>query len=161
MLLPRRPDRASYQLASTFWKGPESEAPDVRFGSAEIGYFRLMSALPPKADMDQWDCDVRFVPKADILHCRRRHWITSSAVAIKDWSKLAKKLRSSDRFNSSTQSAAEGHEPLGQLVHSVAVSRHGLSFPVAHGTDTADRVKRRLVLLQRRSNAIDDRAVKL
>jgi hypothetical protein len=25
-----------------------------------------MSALPPKADMDQSGCDVRFVPKADI-----------------------------------------------------------------------------------------------
>jgi hypothetical protein len=25
-----------------------------------------MSALPPKADMDQHDRDVRFVPKADI-----------------------------------------------------------------------------------------------
>src|SRR6516165_10395634 len=28
-----------------------------------------MSALPPKADMDQSGCDVRFVPKADILRC--------------------------------------------------------------------------------------------
>ena len=26
-----------------------------------------MSALPPKADMDQYGCNVRFVPKADIL----------------------------------------------------------------------------------------------
>jgi len=26
----------------------------------------LMSALPPKADMDQQSCDVRFVPKADM-----------------------------------------------------------------------------------------------
>ena len=26
---------------------------------------RAMSALPPKADMDQSGCDVRFVPKAD------------------------------------------------------------------------------------------------
>jgi hypothetical protein len=25
-----------------------------------------MSALPPKGDMDQHRCDVRFVPKADI-----------------------------------------------------------------------------------------------
>ena len=25
-----------------------------------------MSALPPKADMDQSDCDVRFVPKAEL-----------------------------------------------------------------------------------------------
>ena len=28
---------------------------------------RAMSALPPKADMDQYGRDVRFVPKADIL----------------------------------------------------------------------------------------------
>ena len=27
-----------------------------------------MSALPPKADMDQHGRDVRFVPKADIAH---------------------------------------------------------------------------------------------
>src|SRR5262249_48084263 len=31
---------------------------------------RPMSALPPKADMDQRGCDVRFVPKADIRHGR-------------------------------------------------------------------------------------------
>src|SRR6516165_75650 len=31
-----------------------------------LGDFRLMSALPPKADMDHQGCDVRFVPKADI-----------------------------------------------------------------------------------------------
>ena len=29
---------------------------------------RVMSALPPKADMDQQGRDVRFVPKADIMH---------------------------------------------------------------------------------------------
>ena len=28
-----------------------------------------MSALPPKADMDQSGCDVRFVPDSDIPHC--------------------------------------------------------------------------------------------
>jgi len=39
-----------------------------------------MSALPPKTDMDQHGCDVRFVPKADILHRgKRRHSIDSSA----------------------------------------------------------------------------------
>ena len=31
-----------------------------------LGMVRLMSALPPKADMDHDGCDVRFVPKADI-----------------------------------------------------------------------------------------------
>jgi hypothetical protein len=42
-----------------------------------------MSALPPKVDMDQHDCDVRFVPKAGILHCstERGYSITSSARA--------------------------------------------------------------------------------
>jgi hypothetical protein len=30
----------------------------------EVGL--AMSALPPKADMDQHGCDVRFVPKADV-----------------------------------------------------------------------------------------------
>jgi hypothetical protein len=30
-----------------------------------FGIFRLMSALPPKADINERDRDVRFVPKAD------------------------------------------------------------------------------------------------
>jgi hypothetical protein len=30
-----------------------------------------MSALPPKADIAERDCHVRFVPKADILQCIR------------------------------------------------------------------------------------------
>jgi hypothetical protein len=40
----------------------------------------VMSALPPKADIDERDCHVRFVPKADILHCgiQCRYSITSS-----------------------------------------------------------------------------------
>ena len=44
---------------------------------------RVMSAIPPKADIGTQSCDVRFVPKADILHCsiERRYSITSSAVA--------------------------------------------------------------------------------
>jgi hypothetical protein len=43
---------------------------------------RVMSALPPKADIAESDCHVRFVPKADILRCgrERRYSITSSAV---------------------------------------------------------------------------------
>jgi hypothetical protein len=42
---------------------------------------RLMSALPPKADIGTQPRNVRFVPKADILHCgkERRYSITSSA----------------------------------------------------------------------------------
>ena len=41
----------------------------------------LMSALPPKADIGTQSWNVRFVPKADILHCSRelRYSITSSA----------------------------------------------------------------------------------
>jgi hypothetical protein len=31
-------------------------------------HVRVMSALPPKADMDQHGRDVRFVPKADIVN---------------------------------------------------------------------------------------------
>jgi len=40
-----------------------------------------MSALPPKADIAEHRREVRFVPKADILHCgkKRRYSITSSA----------------------------------------------------------------------------------
>jgi hypothetical protein len=30
---------------------------------------RAMSALPPKADIQRHDWNVRFVPKADITHC--------------------------------------------------------------------------------------------
>jgi hypothetical protein len=41
-----------------------------------------MSALPPKADIGTQYCDVRFVPKADILHCGGDCYsITSSATA--------------------------------------------------------------------------------
>src|SRR6516165_678441 len=42
-----------------------------------------MSALALKADIAERGCDVRFVPKADILHCgkERRYSITSSALA--------------------------------------------------------------------------------
>ena len=44
---------------------------------------RLMSALPPKADIDGNDGNVRFVPKADILRCGKQdaYSITSSARA--------------------------------------------------------------------------------
>jgi hypothetical protein len=34
-------------------------------------HIRVMSALPPKADIRQSDWNVRFVPKADIPHCGR------------------------------------------------------------------------------------------
>jgi hypothetical protein len=34
---------------------------------------QLMSALPPKADMDQRGSDVRFVPKADIRGANAFH----------------------------------------------------------------------------------------
>jgi hypothetical protein len=33
---------------------------------------RRMSALPPKADIGTQSWNVRFVPKADILHCNRK-----------------------------------------------------------------------------------------
>src|SRR5262249_11952941 len=51
---------------------PKRNRNNVRFGSkADIRGVRAMSALPPKADMDQSGCDVRFVPKADIGHLIR------------------------------------------------------------------------------------------
>src|SRR5215469_3636579 len=54
---------------------------------------RSMSALPPIADIETPSCDVRFVPKADILRCgkERRYSITSSASV----SRLGGILRSS------------------------------------------------------------------
>ena len=48
-----------------------------------LKYVRLMSALPPKADVDRHRCDVRFVPKADfplilfdqfVGAAEQRHW---------------------------------------------------------------------------------------
>jgi hypothetical protein len=36
-----------------------------------LGHVRAMSALPPKADMDQHAHDVRFVPKADMAVATR------------------------------------------------------------------------------------------
>jgi len=37
-----------------------------------------MSALPPKADMDQPGCDVRFVPKADIGVAAGKHHLSAA-----------------------------------------------------------------------------------
>jgi hypothetical protein len=39
-----------------------------------------MSALPPKADIDWYSLNVRFVPKTDILRCGKE-WMRS----ISDW----------------------------------------------------------------------------
>ena len=36
------------------------------------GHVRVTSALPPKADIGSQPCDVRFVPKADILRCGKK-----------------------------------------------------------------------------------------
>jgi len=41
-------------------------------------HVHVMSALPPKADMDQSGCDVRFVPKADIRPGQMDLWIKAS-----------------------------------------------------------------------------------
>src|SRR6516165_10212314 len=48
-------------------------------------HLQPMSALPPKADIGQCDCDVRIVPKADILRRSEecRYSITSSAATSK------------------------------------------------------------------------------
>src|SRR5215469_6452445 len=51
-----------------------------------LEHVRVMSALPPKADIAERECHVRFVPKADILRCGRdwRYSITSSAATSID-----------------------------------------------------------------------------
>src|SRR5215472_14421958 len=40
--------------------------------TATLRCFQSMSALPPKADIDSANRDVRFVPKADILRAENR-----------------------------------------------------------------------------------------
>ena len=49
--------------------------PDCRRGAfGHKGTFSeviAMSALPPKADIAERECHVRFVPKADILRCSK------------------------------------------------------------------------------------------
>ena len=37
-----------------------------------LRHFQLMSALPPKADIESQPWNVRFVPKADITQCSNR-----------------------------------------------------------------------------------------
>jgi hypothetical protein len=51
-----------------------------------FGPRNTMSALPPKADIVECDCHVRFVPKADILRCGKecRYSNISSAAASSD-----------------------------------------------------------------------------
>src|SRR5262249_60127248 len=44
-----------------------------------LGDFRLMSALPPKADIGTQPRDVRFVPKADIPRCGKKREIGGGA----------------------------------------------------------------------------------
>ena len=38
-----------------------------------LEHVRIMSALPPKADIGTQSRNVRFVPKADILRCSKKH----------------------------------------------------------------------------------------
>ena len=54
--------QSSVRRASVYIPGPTLHKFDATF------IFK-MSALPPKADMDQQGRDVRFVPEADILRC--------------------------------------------------------------------------------------------
>ena len=60
-----------------------------------------MSALPPKADIGTQSWDVRFVPKADILHCsiERRYSITSSARVMSDCGRSRPIARAALRLN--------------------------------------------------------------
>jgi hypothetical protein len=45
-------------------------------------HLRPMSALPPKADMDQRSYDVRFVPKADIMQRSKKTSLFDHLVGI-------------------------------------------------------------------------------
>src|SRR5215471_15527484 len=55
---------------------PTATGLPLRVKSRHWGSCDLMSALPPKADMDQHGSDVRFVPKADIRRAVIRSTIT-------------------------------------------------------------------------------------
>jgi hypothetical protein len=49
--------------------------------SRQLHEVRTMSALPPKADMDQQGCDVRFVPKAVVSRCSKRRCYSTTSSA--------------------------------------------------------------------------------
>jgi hypothetical protein len=57
---------------STAERGEDEAAADVRLGQKRtLGRVRLMSALPPKAEIGGVSTDVRFVPKADMAVATR------------------------------------------------------------------------------------------
>ena len=59
--------REVYELELTNAPWPPATRPMSALGQKQtLGKVRLMSALPPKADMERHGHDVRFVPKADI-----------------------------------------------------------------------------------------------
>ena len=64
-------------------------------------HLQPMSALPPKADITERGWYVRFVPKADILHCsiERRYSITSSARVMSDCGRSRPIARAALRLN--------------------------------------------------------------
>jgi hypothetical protein len=49
-----------------------------------LGKARLMSALPPKADIAEGDWHVRFVPKADILRCSKKRGYSITSVGARE-----------------------------------------------------------------------------
>jgi len=52
--------------------GDRSEPMSALGQKQTSAHVRVMSALPPKADIDPRSANVRFVPKADILHGNRK-----------------------------------------------------------------------------------------
>jgi hypothetical protein len=55
-----------------------------------LAHVRIMSALPPKADIGTQSRDVRFVPKADILRCSkelaiRSHFVGANRQSLEVW----------------------------------------------------------------------------
>ena len=48
-----------------------------------LEHVQSMSALPPKADIRPGNHDVRFVPKADILHCGKERRLFDHLVGVR------------------------------------------------------------------------------
>src|SRR6516165_12161461 len=90
-----------------------------------------MSALPPKADIAERGCHVRFVPKADILHCGKecRYSIISSAVAssvcgnVRPNVLAVLRFRTRSNFVGCSTGKSDGFEPCSILCTYVALRR--------------------------------------
>ena len=88
-----------------------------------------MSALPPKADMDQSGCDVRFVPKADILQCVKKLDSVTRTIQTPTPRRSPRGVRGRIKFNRVEQVARRLSVQSSQL----AIQGNMASFPsLAH-----------------------------